>query len=285
MHLSIIIRRMEILAQHGGDLPLNPHAPGLWMLGPVVVLPWVFSALWLLYSAFWLWMLIHCIRFEPDRFFWIWVMLIVPFVGVIVYAATRYFPAGDHPAPELVRRWLRGKDLARLQAAAEQIGNPHQFIQWGDALRDVGGWRRAGSAYDQALRKDPENLPALWGAALVAEHDGRSGDVVALCRKILAKDPQYKFGDVSLAFGKALADQGKTDDARAHLDQHVRRWRHPEGLYLLAKLCREQGDPAAARQHLRSLLQDLNASPTAIARKHGRWKSRARQLLRQLPAE
>lgn len=280
-----IIRRMETLAQHGSELLVDPGAPDFWKLGPLLVLPWLFSLLSLLYTAFWLWMVVHCIRYEPDKVFWIWVMLIVPFVGVIVYAAVRYFPASDHPAPEFLRRWLRSKDLARLEAAAEQIGNAHQFIQWGDALRDVGRWPDAGSAYNRALQKDPENLQALWGAALVAEQDRRHEDVVSLCRRILDKDPQYKFGDVSLAYGKALAALRRDDEARTHFEQHIRRWRHPEGLYLLAALCQTQGDAAGARQHLRSLLQDLNASPTAIARKHGRWRSRGRQLLRKLPAE
>jgi hypothetical protein len=33
------------------------------------------------------------------------------------------------------------------------------------------------------------------------------------------------------------------------------------------------------------MLQDLNASPTAIARKHVRWRSRAKQMLRKMPPE
>ena len=56
----------------------------------------------------------------------------------------RYFPAMNQQAPSFLRKWTRGKDLARLETAAEQIGNPHQFIQWGDALRDVGRWQEAG---------------------------------------------------------------------------------------------------------------------------------------------
>jgi tetratricopeptide (TPR) repeat protein len=132
------------------------------------------------------------------------------------------------------------------------------------------------------LEKDSENVQALWGAALVAEHDRDYERVVELTRRVLAKDPQYKFGDVSLALGRALDELGEPEAARDHLEQHVRRWRHPEGLFRLARLCDKAGDTAAARQHLRALLQDLAASPTAIARKYGRWKSRARQMLKRL---
>jgi hypothetical protein len=266
---------------------LTEHAPppdgGLgWFWLPMLMLWGSASLLTLAYSAFWLWMMIECLRSEPDRFFWIWLMIIAPFPGAIVYAVARYYPALEHRSPGWLSRWTRGKELARLEAAAQQIGNPHQFIQWGDALRGVGKWKDAGEAYQQALQKDAVNLQALWGSALVAEHDQNWTDVESLTRQVLDKDPQYKFGDVSLLRGIALLEQGKTDEARSQLEQHIKRWRHPEALYRLAEICRNSGDDAAARDHLRAMLQDLNASPYAIARKHGRWKSRAKKMLRQL---
>lgn len=276
---------MELLAQVADEIHFNPHEG----LGPWIVFPLLLwgaaGVLSLAYSVFWVWMLIECIRSEPDKYFWLWLLIIAPFPGAIVYGVVRYYPAMNHQAPAFLKSWTRGKELARLESAAEQIGNPHQFIQWGDALKDVGRWQAAGAAYDRALKKDPENLPALWGAAQVAEQQKRYEDVAALTRRILDKDPQYKFGDVSLAYGKALDDQDQPEAARDHFEAHIKRWRHPEGLYRLACLCVDLGDPEAARQYLRSMLQDLNASPTAIARKHGRWKSRARQLLRKLPKE
>ena len=110
----------------------------------------------------------------------------------------------------------------------------------------------------------------------------RFTDVRVLTRKILDQDPQYKFGDVSLENGRALKELGEFDAARQQFESHVRRWRHPEAMFLLAELCANQGEPNVAREHLLALIQDINGSPLAIARKHGRWKSRAKQLLRKL---
>jgi len=241
------------------------------------------TAIFALYYAFWLWMLIDCIVREPDRFFWIWLLVVASFPGAIVYAIVRFFPQRDFTAPTWLRGWTRGRELARLETASEQIGNAHQFIQWGDALRDIGRWDQADAAYRRAIEKDAKSQPALWGAAQVAVKRKRPDDVLTFCRRILDADPQYKFGDVSLAYGRALIDKQDFAAARAHLEQHVRRWRHPEAVYLLACRCRDDGDAAAAREHLLSLLRDLNASPTAIARKFGRWKSLARKMLRKLP--
>lgn len=243
----------------------------------------VLSGLALLYSAFWVWMLIDCIIREPDRFFWIWLLLIVPFPGAVVYAALRFFPQRDFTAPRWLRAWTRGQELARLETAAQQIGNPHQYIQWGQALREVGRLDQAQSAFAAALKKEPHNLQALWGAALVAVDRHQPAEVKLCCEQILAIDPQYKFGDVSLAYGRALKDLGETAAMRQHLEQHVKRWRHPEAVYLLSLQCQADGDTAAAREHLMAMLRDIQGSPAAIARKFGRWRSRARRLLRQLP--
>ncbi len=257
----------------------DPHT--LWL---AMVFEIIASLLTIPYFAFLIWMLIHCYRTEPDRQFWIWILIIAQPIGPIAYFLLRYLPSKEFPTPAFLRRWTRGRELVRLQTAAEQIGNAHQFVQWGDALREVGLRDQAKESYEQALEKDSQNIQALWGAAQVAASQKRPADVRALTQKILDKDPQYKFGDVSLAHGRALNDLGDLNASRTHLEKHVQRWRHPEAMYLLAKLCADAGDTKAARQHLSGLIQDINGSPTAIARKFGRWKSRARQLLRKIPA-
>jgi len=261
-----------------GPAPAQPGI-GLWLLLAFWLL---LAAMATMYSAFWLWMMIDCVLREPDRFFWIWLLVIAPFPGAIVYAVARFFPQRDFTAPNWMRAWTRGKELARLETAAHQIGNAHQFLQWGDALREVGRWDQAKSAYDQALQKDPQSLPALWGAALVAVYQQRPADVKDFCGRILAVDPQYKFGDVSLAYGRALQDLKDAAGARQHFEQHVKRWRHPEAVYRLACECRAAGDTVAAREHLQAMLRDIHGSPAAIGRKFGRWKSQGQKLLRQL---
>ncbi|HEY0983777.1 MULTISPECIES: tetratricopeptide repeat protein [unclassified Schlesneria] len=250
--------------------------------GSLMLFELVASMMSTLYFVFLIWMLIHCYRTEPDRFFWIWIMLIIQPFGAIGYFVIRYLPSREYGELTFLRRWTRGPQLARLETAARQIGNSHQYVQWGNALREVGNLSRANEAYAQALKKDPQDLQALWGSAQIATAQKRYQDVRSFTRAILDKDPQYKFGDVSLENGRALKELGERDEARTQFEWHIRRWRHPEAMYLLAELYAENGQASEARNLLSSLIMDINGSPTSIARKHGRWKSRARQLLRKL---
>lgn len=257
----------------------EPQGPS-WFFA---LMMWGIAFAGLAYSAFWVWMLIHSLRFEPDKTFWLWLMIVAPFPGAMVYLVARVIPAADWHTPVWLQRFTRSRELAQLASATEMIGNAHQFVQYGDALRETAQWSEAATAYDNALRKDPGSLPALWGAALVARQQKKWDDVLRFCRPILDRDPQYRFGDASFAYGSALLETGDTAGGRAHLEKHCQRWRNPEAVYRLAERCAADGDAAAAKQYAMDVIRDINSSPSAIARKHGRWKSLARKLLNRLP--
>jgi hypothetical protein len=248
---------------------------------------WLFDLFWSAVGfaqfAFVIWMIIECLRKDPDRFLWLWVILILQPIGPWIYFFVRWLPSSDFRLPKGMQRWSRGKELHRLEAAAMQIGNAHQFIQLGDALRETSRPVRAGRAYGEALAKEPENQQALWGASHVDFEQKQYESALPRLERLLEIDPQYKFGDVSLLCGKTLYEMGDRARARSHLEKHVQRWRHPESLFLLATLEAESGHLAKARSTLQSMLMDINGSPRAIARKHVLWKSKARKLLRKLP--
>ncbi len=243
-----------------------------------------FGLLTLAYMVFMIWMLVECVRKDPDRYVWMWLILVFHPFGSIIYFLVRWLPSNEFRAPKFLRKWFKSKELHRLESAAVQIGNPYHHIQLGDALRDAGSLERAGQSYDKALAKEPENLQALWGASLVNIEFKQFETALSRLQKLLQLDPQYKFGDVSLAYGRVLCSMSRQDEARVHFEKHVKRWRHPEGVYLLATICAQQGSSAEARGHLQAMLLDINGSPKAIARQQGMWKSKARRLLRKLPS-
>jgi hypothetical protein len=236
----------------------------------------------LLLTGLTIWMLIECLRSDPDRQMWWWIILVLPGVGPLVYFFVRWLPNHNVPAPRWVVGLRRGAEIRRLESAAYQIGNAYHFVHLGDALRETGHFERASESYTRALEKEPANLAALWGAALVDTHFKDYDAARDKLEKILAVDPQYKFGDVSLLYAKSLLNLDRHDEALAHLQKHVKRWRHPEGLYLLAWLDSQSGRTQEARDNLQAMLMEIESSPPPIARKQGSWRRRGRQLLRKL---
>lgn len=253
------------------------HQPTFWEL-----MYWGMSG-WrgTIYFAFLIWMVVYCLRRDPERYLWLWVMLLFQPLGAVIYFFARYLPSTDIGELKFMKRWRKTAELERLRIAAGQIGNAHQHLQYGDAARELGRHDTALSAYQAALAKEPDNLAALWGAANVDYIHKDFAAAHAKLKAVLDKDPSYKFGDVSLLYGKTLAALDDTDAAITHLEQHIRRWRQPEALYLLAVLCLEHHRPDVAQTCLQGLIDDVNAGPRSIARKHLFWKSRAKRLLKK----
>ncbi len=266
---------MNVLLLAQDEPPLPPHLGGF--------APWGWEISSWLYAGFVLWMVISCIRQDPEARMWVWIIIALPPLGPFIYLLARYLPTREWRGPKWLRRFTRGSEIRRKEIAAHNIGNAHQFIELGDVLREVSRWEQAREAYAKALAKDPESVAALWGAGQ-CEYQCQSYEAArGHLAKILQKDPAYKFGDVSLLQGKVLLALGDDEAAIAHFREHTRRWRHPEALYLLATLLAKQGNAPEARQLLEGLLMDLEAAPRAIARKQLFWRSRAKRLRRSLP--
>lgn len=240
------------------------------------------GALSLILGGFTLWMLIDCLRKDPDRQIWWWIIIVVPVIGPLAYFFIRWLPERHVRPPGWLRGFTRGNELRRLESAAMRIGNSYHHNQLGDALLDIGQYQRAGTAYSRALEKEPGNLTALWGAALVDMHFQSFDSAASRLEKVLKSDPQFKFGDASLALAKSLIQLDRPEEAITHLEAHAKRWRHPEGIYLLAQLLVRFGRTEEARNHLHSMLADIDASPLAIARKQSHWRRRGQKLLRSL---
>ncbi|MBT5020263.1 MAG: tetratricopeptide repeat protein [Planctomicrobium sp.] len=245
---------------------------------------WWMSSGWMgtFYFVFLIWMLIYCLRHDPERYLWMWVIIVLWPFGPFIYFIARWLPSSQIRMPAFTHRWTKQREIRQLETAAIQIGNSHQHAQYGDALKSVGKHEEALAAYEKALNKEPTSLPALWGAATMEFKLEKYDSAKVHLEQVLAIEEGYKFGDVSLLYGKTLRELGLKDEARLHLEKHTKKWRQPEAMYVLANLYVNNEQPDQAKIALQNLIIDLDSSPKAIARKHVFWKSRAKRLLRKL---
>ncbi|MBI3866532.1 MAG: tetratricopeptide repeat protein [Planctomycetia bacterium] len=234
--------------------------------------------------AFWIWMLVHCFRHDPERNLWLWVVLIGNAPGAFIYFLVRWLPGARlSRGSSLLARWSKGRQIPRLEVAARNIGNAHQFVELGDAYRETGKAARAAECFKQALAKDPEHMPALWGAAQVEMQLSNYSAARPHLEQILARDETYKFGDVSLAYCRTLTSLNDSDAAFTRLELHLKRWTHPEAYVLIATILIERGYPDAARTRLEATLSDLRGGPAFFARQNRGWARKARRMLSRLP--
>src|SRR5882757_6703515 len=63
----------------GWDMPLHPF---VYLQHPLLLLYHPFA---LLAGALWVWMLIHCIRHDPERNLWLWILFIGNVPAALIY--------------------------------------------------------------------------------------------------------------------------------------------------------------------------------------------------------
>jgi hypothetical protein len=260
------------------DMPLSPF---FYLQHPLLLLSHPFA---LLAGALWVWMLIHCARNDPERNLWLWILFIGNVPAAFIYFLVRWLPGARlSSGSSLMGRWTKGRQIPRLEVAARNIGNAHQFVELGEAYRETGKTDRAAECFKRALQKDPASMPALWGASQVEMQRQNFAAAKAHLEQILVKDGSYKFGDVSLAYCRTLVTLNENDAALERLEQHLKRWTHPEAYVLLATILIDRGQPDPAREHLEATLSDLHGGPAFFARQNRGWARKAKRLLARLP--
>jgi hypothetical protein len=229
-------------------------------------------------QAFWIWMIIDCIMNDPDRFIWLWVILLLNFPGAVIYFMARKPMSMKGMTPRFLAGFMRGKETAEAQYTARNVGNSYNYMKLGDIYLDTGRIEQAEEAFDKAIKLDPDNIQALWGSARVDIIRKNTDAAAAKLERVLKKDPEYKYGEPSLAYARIL--YGRRDkNGLAHLEAHIIKWAQPEAQFMLGSLLMENNQVERGRELLEAAVLDIKGAPGYYFKANRKWISRMKALL------
>ena len=79
----------EEWAQLQQEMYGQAHTGGMWLsLGMV----WVIGVL---STIFWIWMIVYCIRNDSERQTWLWILMLFPGLGPVIYFFARWVPSSS----------------------------------------------------------------------------------------------------------------------------------------------------------------------------------------------
>ena len=239
----------------------------------------------LLGTAFWIWMLYDCLKNGTrSGYSWIWIMLFLNVIGAGLYFFIVWLP--NHPnafggMPWLTRGKLRNA-LWQAEAEVKNIGKAHQYLKLGDIHYQMRNLEDAEQAYNTALEKEPKNVKALWGAACVAMDRQQLAAARQHLQTLLSIQPEFSYGDASLAYSQVLHQMEDVDAAQIHLQEHVQSWSHPPAYLMLAQIHQQRGDFAQARETLETVIIKIKSSTQFQYRKNQKFIRQAERMLAQL---
>lgn len=238
--------------------------------------------IYLLPTCFLIWMIYECIAHDSQWRIWIWVLIFFNFPGAIVYFFVRRLPELDFPVSKHIQRRLHRDELWNAEAAAANIGNPHQWVILGDLRRELRLLDKAKDAYLQALESEPDNLKALWGMVQIEYEQEDFADAKQHLARILELKSDYEYGNAALLYIKVLLELKEESAAQELLEANIKIWNKPEAYLLLAEINLKQSQNEIARQHLEKMVANIRSSPKFHYKRHKHLERKANRLLKKM---
>jgi len=236
--------------------------------------------------GFWVWMLYDCVKHE--RYQWVLLLVLLNIIGAGLYFFLQWLPERSKSGgAESKTYWTRGRQpspdqIRQAEAEVINIGKPAQFLTLGNLLFETRQNEKAHEAYQQVLEKEPENIRALWGAARCTYELKDYPAAKGYLAQLLQKEPEFAYGNASLAYAETLHNISDDAAALAQLQEHVKNWSDPEAYWLLAELQVEKGAEAAAAATLEAMILKIKGFAPFRYRKTKHFINRAERKLKAL---
>jgi hypothetical protein len=236
------------------------------------------SPLFLLFTAFWIWMLVDALR----RREWIWAALIFFFSYL---TALLYFFLVYRQAPAATRGFeLPGavdrRRIRELEAQIHHLDKAHHYLELGDILFHQGKLAKAEAAYRAAHEREPHDLDMRAHLGHCLLRLGRPAEARPLLEGVCRESAQHDYGHSLMALAETLTALGDIDGAIPVWQQVTVHHSYPRARVQLAELHLARGQNEQAYALLREVLDDEPHAPAFQRRRDRIWVRRARRLIR-----
>ena len=238
--------------------------------------------LFLLQSAFSLWMLVDAIGRPGISRYWYWVVLL-PF-GEWFY----FFKFKIHD-PEF--RWLKAPfrslfdkpvSLRELRFHAEQTPSIQNKVRLAQALHDGGELRESAELFEEVLRADASRPDALYGLGVCRIGLGDCASAAEPLAKLIELEPAHEEYDGWAKLAHALWEAGRRDETLSVLARLVRMSPRLSHRIAYAYYLRLAEHRDLAQEQLATALQELEYAPKYLKRSQRALAKRAREMLHEL---
>jgi hypothetical protein len=238
------------------------------------------NPVWLVMTAFQIWMLIHAIRNRE----WFWAVFI--FIGWSLSAVFYYFMVYRASPSAMSGFELPGagkrKRIKELQAQIHHLDKAHHHSQLGDIYFSQGKLAEAEKCYRAALERDAQDIDTRAHLGQCLLRLNRAAEARPLLEGVMHEKPEHDYGHTMMALAETLTALGETDNALLYWQHITQNHSYPRAKVQLAELYLAKNQPDLARAELKDVLSDDVHAP-AFQRKRDRvWFRRAKSLMGKL---
>jgi hypothetical protein len=233
-------------------------------------------------------LIVHCVKTGRNQI-WIWVLALLPIVGVIAYVAAELMP--DLLRSRATQRTVKGMkkaldpqaDLRRLEGQARLTGGVDANQRLAEELLRQKRTGEAITAYQQCLKGLYEHDPNLMlGLARAQFAHGDSVATRATLDELIRLNPEFKSPEGHLLYARALESEGNLPRALEEYSALAGYYPGAEAPVRYAQLLRRQQQTDQARKVLRELVDQATVAPAHYRRTQADWLKQAQRELADL---
>ena len=230
-------------------------------------------------------LVIHVIKTGRNQI-WIWVLVLLSYVGVIAYIAAEIIP--ELLRSRTAQRTARGfkkamdpeADLRRLESEARLGGNVASRQRYGDELSRHGRHDEAIAQYRSALTGLYEHDPNLMlGVARAQFAKGDATAARATLDDLIRLNPDFRSPEGHLLYARALETEGNFKKALEEYQVLAPSYPGAEAAVRYAQLLQSQGQRDEAKRVARELLEQARIAPAHYRKAQKSWLDAAQRLV------
>jgi hypothetical protein len=233
-------------------------------------------------------LVIHCIKTGRNQI-WIWVLVLLPYAGVLAYVAVELLP--ELLNNRTTRRTMRDVkkalnpegELRQLARRAELGGGVDARVRHAEELMRLDRHAEAVEEYRRTLQGLYEHDPNLMLGLARAQFGARQpAEARATLDALIRHNPEFRSADGHLLYARALEKEGQPERALQEYKVLAGYYPGAEATVRYARLLRQQGEIAPAAEALRGLLAQAAVAPVHYRRTQNEWLSEAERELAAL---
>jgi len=230
----------------------------------------------------------HVVR-TGRSYIWILPVMFLPVLGIAAYVLFAVLPdaAGSAGArrfaDDVVNTVDPGRGYREKKLQVERVGSAQARRELAEECLKRGLFQDAIDLYTAAMQTGFENDPAfLHGLARAKLLAGDGAGAQATYEKLRALDPVAFDADAQLDYARALALQGKNDEAARLYEQIARTYPGEEARCRYALLLQKLGQQEKASALFRDILDTVKQSPGYYRRRQREWVAIAKKNLNSI---
>jgi hypothetical protein len=230
-------------------------------------------------------LIIHVIK-TGRNFLWVWVLLLIPGIGIIAYILVELVPqlfrsnTARRTARGMKKALDPGADLRRYESEARLTGDVASRQRYADELARHGRYGEAIATYRQILTglyaQDP-NIMLSLARAQFGEGDATAARTTL--DELVRLNPDFRSPEGHLLYARALEAEGNVTKALEEYKVLAPSYPGAEASVRYAQLLKAQGKSAEAASIARELLEQARIAPAHYRRAQRPWLESAQRLV------